>query len=107
MKAPSPTGLYKIVAGIQPATPATTPSGSPPPREPVSTTLGEPLATRYGSVECRRQRTTDGYIVDVLVPHHTRTELVLPDKSVHPVPARRHTFTSPLKKTHALWQVAF
>ena len=40
------------------------PSGSPPDRS----RLGQgALATGYGPVECRWQRTTDGYIVDVLV----------------------------------------
>jgi alpha-L-rhamnosidase len=86
--------LYKVVAGIQPASPGygrvrLTPTPGPG----VDWAKGA-LDTRHGRIECGWRRTPDGYIVDVLLPDGVTADLVLPDGITQTVPAGRHTFTS-------------
>ncbi len=86
--------LYRVVAGIQPASPGyATIRLTPTPGPGLDWAKGA-LDTRHGRVECGWQRTVDGFTVDVVVPEGTPVEVVLPDGSAHSVSAGCHSFTS-------------
>ena len=85
--------LYKIVAGIQPATPGyDTIRLTPTPGAGLDWAKGA-LDTRHGRIECGWQRTTDGYTIDVVIPNATSAELQLPDGAIHTLAAGAHNFT--------------
>ena len=84
--------LYKIVAGIQPATPGyDTIRLTPTPGLGLDWANGA-IDTRHGRIECGWRRTTDGYTIDVVIPNATSAELQLPDGAIHTLAAGAHNF---------------
>ena len=86
--------LYKVVAGIQPATPGyDTIRLTPTPGLGLDWANGA-LDTRHGRIECGWRRTADGYTVDVTVPAGISPEIILPDGARHDLREGAHTFTT-------------
>jgi alpha-L-rhamnosidase len=86
--------VYKVIAGIQPAAPGYEQIRLAPTPGPGLDWAHGSLETRRGRVECGWRRTTDGYVIEVLVPDGLVAELALPDGRVEQVVSGHHSYVS-------------
>ena len=86
--------LYKVVAGIQPATPGYDTIRLTPTPGPGLDWANGALDTRHGRIECGWRRTADGFTIDVVVPEGTPSRWFCLTAAHTSVSAGCHSFTS-------------